>query len=111
MDAELPPCPEWLQGAARQHWGEVGAMLDGLGIMGRPHTLALALLCDALADWIAAMAASATDPLAIDVKPKAWERVLKGCREFGMTPAAITAVKSVPKPDAPNKPVMKYKLA
>lgn len=58
-------------------------MLAGLGVMGRPHTIALAMLCEALGEWVTTH------------DGKAWDRVLKACREFGMTPAAITSVKSV----------------
>jgi hypothetical protein len=84
--------------AARKHWGEIGLMLEGLGVIAKPHTLALAMLCEALADWIA------------DHDAKAWERVLKACREFGMTPSAMSAVRSV-KGDEKPKGLQQFKLA
>lgn len=87
---ELPEMPEWLTGKGAEHWAEVGAMLDGLGIMARPHTLALAMLCEALAKWIETREA------------RWWTAVLSGCREFGMTPSAITSIRSA-NPDAEKK--------
>jgi phage terminase small subunit len=95
---ELPPCPAWVRPAARKHWGEIGEMLEGLGLIAKPHTLALAMLCEALADWIS------------DHDAKAWERVLKACREFGMTPSAMSAVRSV-KSDETKPGIKQFKLA
>jgi hypothetical protein len=96
---ELPPCPSWLTSAAAEHWPEVGAMLHGLNIMGRPHTLALAMLVESLAEYIA------------DRNPKTRDQVHKWCREFGMTPSAITSIRSVPKQDEKPKGLARLKLA
>lgn len=85
-------------------------MLAGLNIMARPHTLALALLVDALADWIRFTAAAETDVKAMRHKRAAWESVLKACREFGMTPSAITGVKSVREQDKQPKGLNAFKL-
>jgi phage terminase small subunit len=94
---ELPHCPDWVRAGARKHWGEVGAMLEGLGVMARPHTLALAMLCEALCDWLEKHNGAS------------WDRVLRACREFGMTPSAITGVKSV-NPAPPRSGVNPFRL-
>ncbi len=90
IPTDLPPCPDWIRPEAREHWEEVGAMLAGLNVMAKPHTLALAMLCEALAEWVKTHHGSA------------WDRVMKACREFGMTPAAITGVKSVKSNEKPT---------
>lgn len=94
---ELPECPEWVRPQAREHWGEVGAMLEGLGLMGKPHTLALTMLCEALGVWCQTH------------DWQAWDRVMKACVQFGMTPAAITGVKSVKQDETP-KGIKAFKL-
>lgn len=92
---ELPACPEWVSAKARVHWGEIGAMMEGLNVMAIPHTIALALLVDALADWIHYTREAEIDGAAYRHKRAAWEAVMKACREFGMTPSAITGVKTI----------------
>ncbi len=121
--SECPPCPPWVRRKAAKHWGEIAALLEGLGIMARVHTLALALLVDALADWIESTDKADKAPMTCatenggevphpihGMKGKAWERVLKACREFGMTPSAMSAVRSV-KADDKQAGIAQFKLA
>ena len=98
-------CPAWLKGPAREYWPEIAAMLRTMRLNSSYHTVSIALLCDALADWIRFSDLVADqDPVsstdkgnhvqnpAFGLKNKAWERVLKACREFGMSPAALRGV-------------------
>jgi P27 family predicted phage terminase small subunit len=102
---ETSPCPDWVTGLAREHWDEISQMLKDQDVLTRMDNIALALLVDALAQYIQAKqeheGGSVTittaqgnviqDPC-VGVINKAWERVLKALREFGMTPSSRTAV-------------------
>jgi P27 family predicted phage terminase small subunit len=97
-------------------------MLEGMGIIARPHTVALALLVDAIADFIDFTSrAGQVDPTVvtqnggvmqhplIGMKNQAWSRVLQALREFGMTPSSLTNVRSL-KDEAPKaKGLDKYR--
>jgi phage terminase small subunit len=99
-------------------------MLGALGVMAEPHSIALTLLVDALAEWIRfAKAARKARPLVAGstgnevpnpifaLKNQAWDRVLRACREFGMTPSAISAVKSIKADEKKPTAVRKLKLS
>jgi phage terminase small subunit len=112
-EVQTPMAPTWLRKKAVRYWPDIAEMLAGLGLMTREYSVALALLVDALADWV--MWAGECDKPKSSFnewtnKAKAWERVLKACREFGLTPSAITSVKSV-KQDAPDEGLSSIKLA
>lgn len=103
------PCPAWLGDRAREHWDEIHPMLVGWGVMARPFEVGLAVLVDAIADWVALAKELEqvevwTNPLARPVvmkqKSEARKQVLAALREFGMTPSAVTAVRKVEKKDA-----------
>lgn len=101
---QLPPCPSWVRPEAAKHWDEIGGMLYGMGLMGAPYTLALALLVEALADYIRRAEQCETTPEVTEtekgsfphpifgMKDKAWDRVLKAAQQFGLTPATISQV-------------------
>lgn len=121
--AETPDYPGWVSEAARPHWNEIVQVLGAMGVMSRAHTLALSLLVEAVADWIRLKTkADATPDCTVGqngaefphpihgMKAKAWERVLKACREFGMTPSAISAVRVVKKEEKKSG-LGDYKLA
>ena len=99
--------PAWLSEKAAAHWSGIASMLAGLGLMAEVYSPALALMVDALADYIAHSEAAKVEPSVLvspagvsyinpvyTLKERAWDRVLKIVREFGMTPSAITSVKS-----------------
>ena len=107
MPPEAPPIPRWLDEESRKHWKRYAPWLLESGLLARLDQIALALLCDALSDFLASRdiveAAAAAGEVrflaktdkgniiqhpAVGVKNKAWERVLKLLREFGMTPSA-----------------------
>jgi P27 family predicted phage terminase small subunit len=82
-------------------------MLEGMGILGKPHTVALALLVDAIADFVDFTdRAGKVNPTVetlnggvmqhplVGMKNQAWSRVLQALREFGMTPSSLTNVRS-----------------
>jgi P27 family predicted phage terminase small subunit len=122
---ELPECPAWVGDEAREHWDRIAPMLANLGVMGAPHAVALSLLVDALADFIrfadlariadAVVCGSTGNDVANPIfrlKAVAWDRVLKACREFGMTPAAITGVQgNGADKDKPKNVADRFRLA
>jgi P27 family predicted phage terminase small subunit len=48
---EAPACPVFLQGLAREYWGELAALLADLGLMTQMDTVALAAVCKDYAAW------------------------------------------------------------
>jgi phage terminase small subunit len=105
--------PKWLPKKAVRYWPDIAEMLGGLGLMTREYSVGLALLVDAIADWL--NWAKECDKAKSSFnewtnKAKAWDRVMKGLREFGLTPSAISAVKSV-KPEVQDEGLASIKLA
>ena len=112
----LPRVPSWLRPEVRKHWKKIAPMLDDIGVMTVIDGIALALLCEALGDYIRARGivervADEGQPFltttdkgnviqhpAVGVMNKAWERVLKMLREFGMTPSSRSGLETG-KPD------------
>src|SRR5262245_15987755 len=108
----LPPCPAWVSAEARKYWRDIGSALDGMKVMTVADRVALGLLADALARYVAAKRAvygTAKEegtgfttvngagtlmrhPMAL-LMSEAWEQVLKTCREFGLTPSSRTGVR------------------
>lgn len=105
--AEVPPVPEWLDADSRRYWSELAPWLERANLLTRLDQAALALLCQSLSDYLAARAVvdaaaeqtgtrfvSVTDAgnviqhPAVGVLNRAWERVVKLLREFGMTPSS-----------------------
>jgi P27 family predicted phage terminase small subunit len=90
---------------AREHWKPIADMLYGMGVMADAFAPALGLLVNALGRYIDLERqldehgyVSTTDKGNRIAEPiwsarnKAWEQVLKALREFGMTPASLSAV-------------------
>ena len=50
--ATVAKCPAWLKGSARKQWPRIAPMLADMRMDSSHFTIAPALLCDALADWI-----------------------------------------------------------
>ncbi len=120
-DAEIPPFPKWASKNGRRYWKEIAQYLYENGLLTRLDQIALALLCEALAEYcecrsIVEAAAkedggvkyvTVTDKgniiqhAAVGVMNKAWGKVAKLLVQFGMTPSAraglaIAAVKDKP---------------
>lgn len=110
-DVSLPPCPDWVREDARKHWDKFGQTLYNLGIMSEAYDAAVALLANALAMYIDAEEAvqdsgftSVTDSgnviqhPNVGIRNKAWKQVLDALRELGLTPSAMTGIKTPEKP-------------
>jgi P27 family predicted phage terminase small subunit len=93
-----------------------------MGVMAKVHSIALTLLVEAVADWLRLKAKAETTPDCTTgqngaefphpihgMKAKAWDKVLKACREFGMTPSAISAVRVV-KPEEKKTGLGAFKI-
>jgi P27 family predicted phage terminase small subunit len=99
--ALAPPCPPFIQGAAREHWDEVAPQLEAMGVLARIDGPMLAAYCEAYAQW-----RRATDGLAklgdiikypngiptlspyFAIQRRAISTMLRLATEFGMTPSS-----------------------
>ena len=107
---ERVSAPAHVSDKARETWGYVSAILDGMGILTRPDALALEMLCEAYADYLAARSElkafgsnyyetvngqggimHRAHP-AVAVMQDADRRIKAWLAEFGMTPSARTRV-------------------
>ena len=107
----VPPRPSWMGPAAKKCWTKISPWLNKAGLLTRLDQVSLALLCEALADFLAARDIvdceaekggvrfiTTTDkgnviqhPV-VGVMNKAHERLVKLLREFGMTPSARAGI-------------------
>jgi P27 family predicted phage terminase small subunit len=108
-DVEVPPFPSWASSGAAKFWKEISQHLFTNGLLTRLDQTALALLCEALAEYCECKEiveeASRTDQMgmkyvtctdkgniiqhpAVGVMNKAWGKVVKLLVQFGMTPSA-----------------------
>lgn len=121
---EMPKPPTWLSKRGRKCWREIAPWLHQNGLLTRLDQTALALLCEPLADYLAAREivdeaaaekgtrfVTTTDKgniiqhPAVGVMNKAWEKVVKLLREFGMTPSARAAIHVDAEQEAENDPL------
>lgn len=99
------PCPPCVIPEAAERWGEIVAMLDGMGVASPAFSPALVLLVNSLARYIEYEAkVTETGPTFNTangnqiVSPwwaarnKAWEQVRKALNDFGMSPVSVGAV-------------------
>ena len=106
--AAIPRHPRWLSPNARRHWRELVPMLRQMGVLAAPYSIALGLLTEALANYVAYSEMASKTSLIIRTpvggymhnpiyraRDDAWERVLKAAREFGLTPSAVRGVLKV----------------
>jgi P27 family predicted phage terminase small subunit len=119
---ELPPFPAWAQKSAARYWKEIAPWLLENGLLTRLDQTALALLCEALAEYCecrgiveaaAEKEGSGTKYIcrtdkgniiqhpAVGVMNKAWGKVVKLLTQFGMTPSSRSGLAIV---DPPAKP-------
>lgn len=104
----LPPCPKWLGRAARRHWHEIGPQLAQAGLLAVTDGDVFSAHCDTVARFAKVTQALATldDLLEVTeqgqvvaaalfgIRCKLADQLLKGAREFGMTPAARSSIKN-----------------
>ena len=101
--------PEWLSPAALPWWGRVRPILTGMKVATSADPIAVGLLCDALAEYMAArdeaLAAGmiyettgkSGDTMirahpAVGIAADAWRRAKLMATEFGLTPASRAKV-------------------
>lgn len=104
--AAKPRRPTWLGEDAARLWPAIATELEAMGVLAKVDQTALALLCQALADYLAARktvdeegATFTTEKgyiaqhPAVGIMGNAWARVMKLARDFGMTPSARAGLK------------------
>ncbi len=113
----MPPAgkvkmPEWLPiGAAHSAWEEIAPILNSMGLLTTADPQALALLCDAYAEYTEARAIVQEEGMTyerttekggtmimarpeVGIAADAWRRVRAMLGEFGMTPSSRSNVKT-----------------
>lgn len=107
---ERPSAPAHVSDKARETWGYVVSLLDDMGVLTKPDVMAVELLCEAYADYLASRVAlrdfgsnyyetvnqsggvmHRAHP-AVAVMQDADRRIKAWLAEFGMTPSARTRV-------------------
>jgi P27 family predicted phage terminase small subunit len=118
---EIPACPSWVSASGREHWQDVAEMLLPMGLIGKPFSIVLGLLVDALADYVHRSKQAAECELYTTtgkgmfphpihgMRDKAWSRVLKAAQQFGLSPASIAGVTKLG--SAKERKLDKFKLA
>ena len=101
--------PDWLSPAAVPWWGRVRPILLGMKVATSADPIAVGLLCDALAEYVAARAAYLSEGMtyettgkngdamirahpAVGIAADAWRRAKLMATEFGLTPASRAKV-------------------
>lgn len=119
----MPPAPAWLSKDAQDLYIELGSLAHGLGVMAKPHAVALALAAEAMADYVklrdeaekveavvtGERGAPYQHPI-IGMRNAAWKRVLVALREFGLTPTAARSVTTAADPEASSPGSRQYPL-
>jgi P27 family predicted phage terminase small subunit len=98
---QLPPCPDFLEGKARQEYFRIGRKLERIGVLTEVDELALVSLCQSWAEYIEATEqARKTGMLVkspsgypilnpyVTLANQALKRVRSFLTEFGMTPSS-----------------------
>ena len=106
---QLPPCPDFLKGTARQEYFRIGRKLERIGVLTEIDDLALIGLCQSWAEYLEATEqASKTGMLVkspsgypifnpyVTLANQALKRVKSFLTEFGMTPSSRTRVMAAP---------------
>jgi P27 family predicted phage terminase small subunit len=102
--------PAWLHGKARQHWRRIQPMVAGMGVHTDADIDALALYCDALAEYVEARevvrvggftvtvyddegrVVSTRTRTEVKVYQDAWRRANLMLQQFGLSPASRAKV-------------------
>jgi P27 family predicted phage terminase small subunit len=106
---QLPPCPDFLEGKARQEYFRIGRKLERIGVLTEIDDLALICLCQSWAEFIEATEqARKTGMLVkspsgypilnpyVTLANQALKRVKSFLTEFGMTPSSRCRVNADP---------------
>ncbi len=104
VEEGIPDPPEGLSEKAQYQWSRIVPILQRMGVLFITDFIALALLCDALADWFEAVdflqgssnVIADGDSLKVNpyyrVKTDAEARIRSWASEFGLTPASRTKI-------------------
>lgn len=108
IESGAPAKPAWLE-AEESQWEQLVAELLPIGVITALDQTALALLCAALLDYLKARKTVEEEGItvisekgavyqhpAVGIANRAWERVMRACREFGLTPASRAGLKIEP---------------
>lgn len=108
LPVKAPSCPSWLSAEAKAEWRRVCRQLVAMGIAAEADRAALAIYCDAWAEFHSlvkeirdARAAGHGGELvarAARRKEAAAAQLLKAAVQFGLTPSARASVKADPPP-------------
>lgn len=115
VDIALPPCPKWLPLKARKHWATLGPELVKTGLLSIIDGDIFALHCDSMAKFeeVTVRLKTLSDMLEktpndyqvqsalFTIRSKLHEQIVKTGREFGMTPAGRTSLKTTPQGQLP----------
>jgi P27 family predicted phage terminase small subunit len=106
---QLPPCPDYLKGTARQGYFRIGRKLERIGVLTEVDDLALIGLCQSWAEYLEAteqvrktgmlVKAPSGYPILnpyIVLANQALKRVKSFLTEFGMTPSSRTRIMASP---------------
>lgn len=105
----IPDCPTWVPGDVREWWQELTQQLAAVHLLTKQDRLTLALLVDAIHQYLQLRGIVESEgytsesvnggicahPAAAQMS-KAWERVLKAAREFGLSPASRAGLHASP---------------
>lgn len=108
VEIALPPCPPWLGKTAQRHWQELGPELVRAGLLSAIDGDLFAAHCDTAEKFehitrklkrLKSMMASTPQGFLVQstlftIRNKLLEQLVKTGREFGLTPAARSAIKS-----------------
>ena len=118
-----PVAPEWLSENAKIAWSQHADELVGLGLLTLVDDFSYALLCQAYADYVEAVELVRENGLiatsdkgsvyqhpAVGIMNKAAERLMKACREFGLTPSARSGMNVAPPDGKPSGLESKFNI-
>ena len=101
----LPSAPRWLSDEAKREWKRIAPRLHAVGLLTEVDGLALAMLCEAFAQYMAAKTVVDSEGMllvsekgnsyqhpAAGLMTQARGELMKWAREFGMTPSARTRI-------------------
>lgn len=105
LPVEAPEPPDFLGESEREWWDRVVGYLTKQGTVAKVDGVAVAMFCSALVEYVEADADikqngsyGKTDKgyeylrPAVGVRSKAWDKILKMCRQFGMTAASRNSI-------------------
>ncbi len=118
-----PGVPEWLSDEAKEAWTQHSAELVRWGLLTVVDGFAYSLLCQTYADYVDAVAVvrehdqiatsekgAVYQHPAVGIMNKASERLMKACREFGLTPSARSGMNVAPPETEAGGVEVKFKI-